>query len=129
MKLEQVTYHVVPSGGAFGRHLSHDQDVMAAQLSQRIGKPVKLQWLREEGIKHGRCRPGLHPPRQGHGRRRRRRRASSTAWPARRWTLRHGLGDVVSGYVTEYNNEGACQYLFAHTQKLAYKTGPDGASR
>ena len=27
--------------------------------------------------------------------------------------LRHGLGDVVSGYVTEYNNDGACQYFFA----------------
>ena len=30
----------------------------------------------------------------------------------------------ISGYVTEYNNEGACQDLFAATQKLAYKTGP-----
>jgi isoquinoline 1-oxidoreductase beta subunit len=38
--------------------------------------------------------------------------------------LRHGLGDVVTGYVTEYNNEGACQYFFTHTQKLFYKTGP-----
>jgi isoquinoline 1-oxidoreductase beta subunit len=38
--------------------------------------------------------------------------------------LRHGLGDVVSGYITEYNNEGACQYFFTHTQKLPYKTGP-----
>jgi isoquinoline 1-oxidoreductase subunit beta len=38
--------------------------------------------------------------------------------------LRHGLGDVVTGYITEYNNEGACQYFFAHTQKLIYKTGP-----
>jgi len=38
--------------------------------------------------------------------------------------LRHGLGDVASGYVTEYNNEGACQYFFAHTQKLCYRTGP-----
>ena len=38
--------------------------------------------------------------------------------------LRHGLGDVATGYVTEYNNEGACQYFFTHTQKLLYKTGP-----
>jgi len=38
--------------------------------------------------------------------------------------LRHGLGDRVSGYVTEYNNEGACQYFFAHSQKVFYKTGP-----
>jgi isoquinoline 1-oxidoreductase subunit beta len=38
--------------------------------------------------------------------------------------LRHGLGDVATGYVTEYNNEGACQYFWAHTQALRYKTGP-----
>jgi isoquinoline 1-oxidoreductase beta subunit len=38
--------------------------------------------------------------------------------------LRHGLGDVATGYVTEYNNEGACQYFFTHTQKMFYKTGP-----
>src|ERR1044072_9654064 len=38
--------------------------------------------------------------------------------------LRHGLGDLAPGYVPEYHNEGACQYFFAHTQKLFYKTGP-----
>ena len=59
--VENVLYHCVPGGGAFGRHLFHDQEVQAAQVSKRIGKPVKLQWMREEGIKHGRCRPvSLH---------------------------------------------------------------------
>ena len=123
LDLEQVTYHVIPTGGAFGRHLFHDQDIMAAQLSQRIGKPVKLQWLREEGIKHGRCRPvSIH-------------RVKATVEDGDVVSFEHrmacpemdarcGLGDVISGYVTEYNNEGACQYLFAATQKLAYKTGP-----
>jgi isoquinoline 1-oxidoreductase beta subunit len=57
IKVEDVTYHCVPVGGAFGRHLFHDQDVQVAQASQRLGKPLKLQWLREEGIKHGRTRP------------------------------------------------------------------------
>src|SRR5688500_16141338 len=37
--------------------------------------------------------------------------------------LRHGLGDVATGYVTEYNNEGACQTFFSQTQKMFYKTG------
>jgi isoquinoline 1-oxidoreductase beta subunit len=37
--------------------------------------------------------------------------------------LRHGFGDAISQYVTEYNNPGACQYVFLHTQKLPYKTG------
>ena len=26
------------------------ETVMAAQISQRVGRPIKLQWLREEGI-------------------------------------------------------------------------------
>jgi len=122
MQSEQVTYHVVPSGGAFGRHLCHDQDVMAAQISQRIGKPVKLQWLREEGIKHGRCRPVSihHVKATVHG-------GDVVGFEHRmacpEMDARHGFGDVISGYVTEYNNEGACQYVFAATQKLPYKTG------
>ncbi len=123
MKREQVIYHVVPGGGSFGRHLNHDQDVMAAQISQRIGKPVKLQWLREEGIKHGRSRPvSIHRIKatlEGGDVVSFEHRMACTELDAR-----HGFGDVVSGALTEYNNEGACQYVFAATQKLPYKTGP-----
>ena len=123
LPIEKVTYHVVPAGGAFGRHLFHDQDVQVAQIAQRLGKPVKLQWMREEGIKHGRTRPvSIHKIKAtisngdvvGYEHR--------MACPE--MDLRHGLGDVATGYVTEYNNEGACQYFFAHTQKMPYKTGP-----
>jgi isoquinoline 1-oxidoreductase subunit beta len=123
LKLEQVVYHVIPAGGAFGRHLFHDQDVHAAQVSQRLGKPVKLQWLREEGIKHGRTRPvSIHKV-----------KATVVAGDVVNFEhrmacpemdLRHGLGDAATGYLTEYNNEGVCQDFFAQTQKLAYKTGP-----
>ncbi|MEW6475613.1 MAG: molybdopterin cofactor-binding domain-containing protein [Actinomycetota bacterium] len=123
LPIEKVTYHVIPGGGAFGRHLFHDQDVQVAQIAQRFGRPVKLQWLREEGIKHGRCRPvSIHKIKAvvsggdvvGYEHR--------MACPE--MDLRHGLGDVATGYITEYNNEGACQYFFAHTQKMPYKTGP-----
>jgi len=122
MKVEQVTYHVIPAGGAFGRHLFHDQEVMAAQISQRLGKPVKLQWLREEGIKHGRTRPvSIHHLKATVS------NGDVTGFEHRmacpEMDLRHGLGDVISGYITEYNNEGACQYFFAHTQKVVYKFG------
>jgi isoquinoline 1-oxidoreductase subunit beta len=123
MKLDQVLYHVIPAGGAFGRHLFHDQDVHAAQISQRLGKPVKLQWLREEGIKHGRTRPvSIHKVKATVS------NGDVVAFEHRmacpEMDLRHGLGDTATGYLTEYNNEGVCQYFFAHTQKLAYKTGP-----
>src|SRR5437763_2541593 len=123
MKVEQITYHVIPCGGAFGRHLFHDQDVHVAQISQRVGKPIKLQWLREEGIKHGRTRPvSIHHVKASVS------NGDVVSYEHRmacpEMDLRHGLGDVATGYITEYNNEGACQYFFTHTQKLAYKTGP-----
>jgi isoquinoline 1-oxidoreductase beta subunit len=123
IKVEDVTYHCVPVGGAFGRHLFHDQDVQVAQASQRLGKPLKLQWLREEGIKHGRTRPvSLHHIKAAVS------GGDVVSYEHRmacpEMDLRHGLGDVVTGYITEYNNEGACQYFFAHTQKMFYKTGP-----
>jgi len=123
MKVEQIKYNCVPGGGAFGRHTHHDEIVMAAQVSQRVGKPIKLQWMREEGIKHGRCRPvSIHHVKatvaNGDVVSFEHRMAGSEL------DLRHGLGDMVSQYVTEYNNEGAAQFFFTHTQKLAYKFGP-----
>jgi len=123
IKVEDVTYHVIPAGGAFGRHLFHDQDVMVAQIAQRVGKPIKLQWMREEGIKHGRCRPvSIHHIKATVANNDVMSYEHRMACPE--MDLRHGLGDVASGYVTEYNNEGACQYFFTHTQKMFYKTGP-----
>jgi isoquinoline 1-oxidoreductase beta subunit len=123
--VESVTYNVIPAGGAFGRHLFHDQDVMVAQIAERVGKPIKLWWMREEDIKHGRCRPvSIHKV-----------KASLVGgdvvsfehrMACPEMDLRHGLGDIATQYVTEYNNEGACQYFFTHTQKLMYKTGPTG---
>ena len=123
IKIEDVLYHVIPAGGAFGRHLFHDQDVQVAQIAKRTGLPIKLQWMREEGIKHGRCRPvSIHKVKATVA------NGEVVCYEHRmacpEMDLRHGLGDVATGYVTEYNNEGACQYFFAHSQKLCYKTGP-----
>jgi len=114
---------VIPGGGAFGRHLFHDEIVMVSQISQRVGKPIKLQWMREEGIKYGRCRPvSIHHVKATVSNGDVASFEHRMACPE--MDLRHGLGDVVTGYVTEYNNEGACQYFFTHTQKLPYKFGP-----
>ena len=58
---EQVTLHVVPAGGAFGRRFYADPAVLAAQVSQRIGRPVKLMTTRGDDVRHGRSRPaGVH---------------------------------------------------------------------
>jgi isoquinoline 1-oxidoreductase beta subunit len=123
LQQEQVTLHVVPAGGSFGRRLFHDPLVHAAQVSQRIGRPVKLQWMREEGVRHGRARPvSLHHVRSTI------KGGDVVTFEHRIACLevdfRHGLGDVVSGYLTQYNNEGVGQYFFTDTQKVPYKTGP-----
>jgi isoquinoline 1-oxidoreductase beta subunit len=123
MKLDKVIVHCVPAGGSFGRHNFHDAEVMAAQISQRLRQPVKLRWLREEAIKHGRCRPvSIHKVKATIA------NGDIVAWEHHmacpELDVRHGLGDVISEYATTYDNEGACQWYFKHTQKLCYKTGP-----
>ena len=58
---DRVTLHVVPAGGSFGRRFYADPAVLAAQVSQRIGKPVKLMTTRGDDIRNGRSRPaGVH---------------------------------------------------------------------
>lgn len=58
---DQVTLHVVPAGGSFGRRFYADPAILAAQVSQRIGKPVKLMATRDDDVRHGRSRPaGVH---------------------------------------------------------------------
>jgi isoquinoline 1-oxidoreductase beta subunit len=52
-----VTVHVVQGGGSFGRHLFHDVAAEAAEISQKIGKPVKLSWSRTDDFRQGRTHP------------------------------------------------------------------------
>jgi isoquinoline 1-oxidoreductase subunit beta len=100
LPIEKVTYHVVPAGGAFGRHLFHDQDVQVAQIAQKVGKPIKLQWMREEGIKNGRTRPvSLHKVKAAISNAEVVNFEHHMACPE--MDLRHGLGDVATGYLSE----------------------------
>ncbi|AJT69259.1 hypothetical protein T261_7662 [Streptomyces lydicus] len=52
-----VTVHVVEGGGSFGRHLFHDVAAEAAEISQKMGKPVKLSWSRTDNFRQGRTHP------------------------------------------------------------------------
>jgi isoquinoline 1-oxidoreductase subunit beta len=50
--IEKVTLHVTLLGGAFGRKSKPDFILEAALLSQKVGKPVKVTWTREDEIQH-----------------------------------------------------------------------------
>ena len=53
LPLEKVTLHVTLLGGAFGRKSKPDFILEAALLSQKVGRPVKVTWTREDEIQHG----------------------------------------------------------------------------
>jgi isoquinoline 1-oxidoreductase subunit beta len=51
VRREDVTCHVTLLGGGFGRKAFGDFAVEAAILSQKVGKPVKVVWTREDDIR------------------------------------------------------------------------------
>ena len=57
LPIDKVVVHVVPGGGSFGRHLFHDVAAEAAEISQKMGKPVKLSWSRTDHFRQGRAHP------------------------------------------------------------------------
>jgi isoquinoline 1-oxidoreductase subunit beta len=52
-----VTVHVTESGGSFGRKLFSDAALEAAEISQKMGKAVKLMWHRTDDFRQGRTHP------------------------------------------------------------------------
>ncbi len=53
----QVTTHVVPPGGAFGRRLFWDAVQCASYISKATGRVCKLMYHRSDDLKHTRFRP------------------------------------------------------------------------
>ncbi|MBY8975868.1 xanthine dehydrogenase family protein molybdopterin-binding subunit [Rhodobacteraceae bacterium NNCM2] len=52
LPIEDVTVHVTLLGGGFGRKSKCDFAIEAALLSQKLGHPVRVQWTREDDIRH-----------------------------------------------------------------------------
>jgi isoquinoline 1-oxidoreductase beta subunit len=52
-----VKVHVTEGGGSFGRKLFHDAAAEAAEISQALGKPVRLMWHRTDDFRQGRTHP------------------------------------------------------------------------
>jgi len=54
---DNITVHVLFSGGGFGRRLYPDFATEVATISKAVGKPVKLIWTREDDTQLGPFRP------------------------------------------------------------------------
>lgn len=124
---DQVTLHVVQAGGSFGRRLFPDPAIQAAQVSQRIGRPVKLMYTRHDDIQHGRTRPAsVHHVRatvkNGEVRSFEHRMAGPEL------DFRHGFGEHVTAEGGEHNTKGVSQTVFHFTQKVPYKVGATSLS-
>ena len=52
LPIEDVVVHVTLLGGGFGRKSKCDFVLEAAVLSREIGAPVRVQWTREDDIRH-----------------------------------------------------------------------------
>lgn len=52
LKESQVTVHVTLLGGGFGRKSKPDYVVEAALVARAVGAPVRLQWTREDDVRH-----------------------------------------------------------------------------
>ena len=49
---DDITVHIMDSGGSFGRRYKVDSSIEAALASKKIATPVKLTWTREDEVMH-----------------------------------------------------------------------------
>ncbi|WP_371664360.1 molybdopterin cofactor-binding domain-containing protein [Streptomyces sp. NBC_00280] len=126
LPLDKVTVHVVQAGGSFGRRLFFDAALEAALVSQKSGRPVRLQWSRIDDMRHGRMRPATH-----HKIRATYALGQVLSFEHRvaavETDFRHGLGEILTATAASLpsgvGNAGFAQTLFLTTVKSPYNFG------
>ncbi len=58
---EKIKLHIMKTGGGFGRRATFDSDIIveAVATAKAIGRPVKMQWTREDDTRGGKYRPAF----------------------------------------------------------------------
>lgn len=125
LPVEKVVVHVVRGGGSFGRRLFFDGALEAAQISQAVGRPIKLMWSRADDMQHGRMRPRAYT-------RHRFTHAGGQILSFEEWVcnvetdLRHGVGDALTaaGAHLPGGNFTLAQVVFNLMVTMPYDFGP-----
>ena len=121
----KVTVHVVPGGGSFGRHLFADVAIEAAEISQKMGKPVKLSWSRTDDFRQGRTHPmSVSRVRATH-------LLGNVLTYEQRHTssetdFGHGLGEMLTNFAAELpiaGNLSFAESIFLLSQSVPYNFG------
>ncbi len=123
----RVTVHVVEGGGSFGRKLFFDAALEAAEVSRKIGKPVKLMWHRADDTRQGRTHP------MATSRVRVSYLGGTVLGYQQRHTsvstdLGHGLGEVITAMAARLpvGDIGFAETFFQLSQTMSYDFGLSG---
>jgi isoquinoline 1-oxidoreductase beta subunit len=120
-----VKVHVAQGGGSFGRHLFHDVAAEAAEISQKMGKPVKLMWSRTDDFRQGRTHPMCTSRvRMTYA------LGNVVSYEQRHTSVQtefsHGLGEMLTSFAAKLpiaGNLGFAESVFLLTQSSPYNFG------
>ncbi|MGI5175289.1 molybdopterin cofactor-binding domain-containing protein [Dactylosporangium sp. CA-152071] len=119
-----VTVHVTEGGGSFGRKLFFDAALEAAEVSQKIGRPVKLMWHRADDSRQGRVHPmatsRVRAAYLGNTVLSYDQRHTSVATD-----LSHGLGEIITAFAARLpvGDIGFSETFFQLSQTMSYDFG------
>lgn len=124
LPVSAVKVHVVQGGGSFGRHLFFDAAQEAAEISQKLQKPVKLMWHRTDDFRHGRTHP------MATSRVRATYALGNVLTLEQRHTsvstdFTHGLGEIITRFAAQLpaGNLGFSETIFELTANVPYNFG------